>query len=420
MNIPGLAWRSLWHRRATAGLVVLSIALSVVLLLGVERLRAQARSSFAGTLSGTDLIVGARGSPVNLLLYSVFRIGDATNGVSWSSHLALRERPEVTWTVPLSLGDSHRGFPVLGTDRGYFEHYRHAGGRRLEFADGGVFDDRFDAVLGAEVARRLGYRIGDRLTLAHGAGRVSFMRHADKPFVVRGILAPTATPVDRTVHVSLAGLDAVHEGWPAGHAARRGHESHHHESHRHEATHEAVTAILVGLRRPGQVLHLQRAINEFEHEPLLAILPALTLQQLWDLLAVGEHLLLGVAALVVVCGGLATMTALLTGLNERRREMAILRALGASPRAIFGLVLGEALLLTVGGMLLGALLLQLLLLGGLPLLADRVGLAIPAWPPSPREAWLLGGVCCAGLCAGLVPALRVYRQSLADGMTIRL
>jgi len=232
---------------------------------------------------------------------------------------------------------------------------------------------------------------------------------------VRGILAPTATPVDRTVHVSLAGLEAVHEGWPAGRGARHGP-----EAHGEHAKHAAVTAILVGLREQVQVLHLQRAINEFEHEALLAILPSLTMQQLWDLLAVGENLLLAVGVLVVVCGGLATATALLTGLNERRREMAILRALGASPRAIFGLVLGEALLLTVGGMLVGVLLLQALLLGALPLLADRVGFAIPAWPPSPREAWLLVGVCGAGLCAGLVPAVRVYRQSLADGMTIRL
>ncbi len=414
MNIPRLACHSLWHRRVTASLVVLSIALSVVLLLGVERLRSNARASFSGTLSGTDLIVGARGSSVNLLLYSVFRIGDATNGVSWSSYLALRERPEVAWTVPLSLGDSHRGFPVLGTDQAYFEHYRHAGGRRLQFAAGRAFDDRFDAVLGAEVARSLGYRVGDRLTLAHGAGRVSFMRHADKPFVVRGILAPTSTPVDRTVHVGLAGLEAVHEGWPAGAHAQHGHGAHHDAS-----TPGAVTAILVGLRAQAQVLHLQRAINEFEDEPLLAILPGLAIQQLWDLLAVGENLLLGVATLVVICGGLATMTALLTGLNERRREMAILRALGASPRAIFGLVLGESLLLTVGGIIVGAVLLQALLLGALPLLAGHVGFAIPGWPPSAREAWLLGGVCGAGLIAGLVPAWRVYRQSLADGMTIR-
>lgn len=415
MNVAGLAWRSLWHRRFTAGLVVLSVALSVVLLLGVERIRSNARAGFTQTLSGTDLIVGARGSPVNLLLYSVFRIGDATNSVAWSSYLALREWPEIAWMVPLSLGDSHRGFPVLGTDQGYFEHYRHAGGKRLEFAAGGRFDDRFDAVLGAEVARRLGYRLGDRLTLAHGAGRVSFMHHADQPFVVRGILAPTATPVDRTVHVSLAGIEAVHEAWPTGRPAHHGHGGHHDAS-----TPEAVTAILVGLRAQGRILHVQRAINEFEHEPLLAILPALTLQQLWDLLAVGENLLLGVATLVVACGGLATMTALLTGLNERRREMAILRALGASPGAIFGLVLGEALLLTLTGAAVGALLLQVLLSGALPLLGDRVGFAIPGWPPSPLEPLLLGGVCAVGLLAGLVPALRVYRQSLADGMTIRL
>ena len=376
-----LARKSLWNRRSTAGLVVLSIALSVVLLIGVERLRTDARANFTQTLSGTDLIVGARGSAVNLLLYSVFRVGDATNNVSWQSYRALQARPDIAWTVPLSLGDSHRGFRVLGTDTAYFAHYRHGGGRQLRFAAGTAFDDLFDAVLGADVAHHFGYRVGDTLTLAHGAGRHSFAEHADKPFVVCGILAPTGTPVDRTVHVGLSGIEAIHADWIAGGpipglklsaAAVR----------KRALTPKSITAVLVGLKSGTQVFAVQRAINEFEAEPLMAILPALTMQQLWDVLAVGETVLLGVAALVVVCGLLAMMTALMTGLNERRREMAILRALGARHIDIVGLVLGEALLLTVAGIALGLLLLQALLLCGLPWLNQRVGLGLTGWPPS--------------------------------------
>ncbi len=419
MSMLTLARKSVWNRRSTAALVVLSIALSVVLLLGVERLRTDARASFTDTLSGTDLIVGARGSAVNLLLYSVFRIGDATNNVSWRSYLALAARPEVAWTVPLSLGDSHRGFRVLGTEVSYFEHYRHAGGTPLRFAAGAVFDDVFDAVLGADVARRYGYTVGDTLTLAHGAGKASFAEHADKPFVVRGILAPTGTPVDRTVHVGLRGIEAIHADWFAG-GPVPGLRLSAAEVRARALTPKSVTAVMVGLKSKTQLFNVQRAINEFSDEPLMAILPALTTQQLWDLLAVGEHVLLGVAALVVVCGLLAMMTALMTGLNERRREMAILRALGARYVQIFGLVLGEALLLTVAGIGLGLLLLQALLLLVLPLLNARVGLSIAGWPPSWHELTLLGAVLLAGFIAGLVPALRVYRYSLADGLTIKL
>lgn len=419
MNTFVLAGRSLWNRRQAAILVTLSIALSVVLLLGVERLRHAARTSFTSTLSGTDLIVGARGAAVNLLLYSVFRLGDATANVSWRSVLALAERPEVAWTVPLSLGDSHRGRRVLGTTSAYFTHYRYRDDRPLAFSAGGIFDDLFDAVLGAEVAARFGYAVGDRITLAHGAGHAHFTEHADKPFVVRGILAPTGTPVDRTVHVSLEAIEAIHADWFAGGPVPGLHLTPAQVRQR-TLTPKAVTAVLVGLKSRTQVFGVQRAVNEFDGEPLMAILPGLTLQQLWDVLAVGERVLLGIAALVVTCGLISMLTALMTGLDERRREMAILRALGARPRDVFVLLLGEALLLTLAGMVVGGMLLQLTFAFGLPLLSERTGLAIAGWPPTPREAALLAALLVAGVLAGLWPALRVYRQSLADGLTLRL
>jgi len=144
--IFALAVKSLRNRKFTAALTVLSIALAVVLLLGVERIRSEARESFASTISGTDLIVGARSSPVHLLLYSVFRIGNATNNVTWDSYRTLAGWPEVAWTIPLSLGDSHRGYRVLGTTQDYFEHFRYARDRRLELARGKRFFGAFVGV----------------------------------------------------------------------------------------------------------------------------------------------------------------------------------------------------------------------------------------------------------------------------------
>ena len=419
MNILRLAAKSIWNRRLTALLVVLSIAIGVSLLLGVERLRVQARTSFSQTLSGTDLIVGARGGAINLLLYSVFRMGDATNNVSWRTAEAIAAWPDVAWTVPLSLGDSHRGYRVLGTTTAYFDHYQYGQRQPLRLAAGAPFAGVFDAVLGAEVAAQLGYRVGSEIALAHGAGKVSFMQHADKPFKVVGILAPTGTPVDRTVHVSLQGIEAVHVDWLGG-APLPGHGKTAEQVQAMTLTPKTVTAVLVGLKSKLRVFNVQRAINDYRDEPLLAILPALTTQQLWDLLSVGEQALLAISALAVVCGLLVMLTALITGMNERRREMAILRALGARPSQVFLLLVGEALLLTLCGILAGVLLLQLALGVGLPLLGGQLGLTIAAWPPSARELAMLGGVLLAGVLGGALPALRVYRLSLADGLTLRI
>jgi len=217
-----LALRSLRNRRATAFLTVLAIAVSVALLLGVQKLRTAAREGFANTVSGVDLIVGARTGPLDLLLFSVFRVGDAMANVSWASYQKIAHHPDVEWTIPISLGDSHRGFRVLGTTLDYFRHYRFAGTHPLEFASGGPFVGLYDAVLGAEVARALGYRLGDPIVVAHGLGDVSFAEHRDKPFRVVGILARTGTPVDRAVHVTLEAITAIHEDWQGGVRTPRG------------------------------------------------------------------------------------------------------------------------------------------------------------------------------------------------------
>lgn len=419
MDLLMLAARSLWNRRLTSALVVLSIALSVALLLGVERLHTQTRTSFTNTLSGTDLIVGARGSPINLLLYSVFRMGDPTNNVRWSSYQAIAADPLVAWTVPLSLGDSHRGFRVLGTTPAYFQHYRYGRSQPLRLAEGRPFAAVFDAVLGAEVADRLGYRLGQSVIIAHGAAEVSFALHDDKPFQVVGILAHTGTPVDATVHIGLDGMEAIHADWRGG-APMPGMRLSAEQVRRLDLTPKTITVVLVGLQSRTTVFRVQRQINEFTAEPLLAILPGLTLQQLWTVLALAENALLVISGLAVLVSFTVMLTALLTGLNERRREMAILRAVGAGPGHVFALMLGESLTLALSGALLGVLLLQAGLLLAGPLLEARLGLIIAGWPPSPRELILLAAVLGGGLLAGLIPAWRAYRYSLADGMTLRV
>lgn len=419
MAILSLAWKSLANRRFTALLTVLSIALSVTLLVGVERLRTEARASFANTLSGTDLIVGARGGPVQLLLYAVFRIGDATNNISWQSVQDIAAHPRVAWTVPISLGDSHRGFRVLGTTRDYFAHYRHGRDRRLTIARGQPFADLYDAVLGAEVADELGYRLDDEIIIAHGAGKVSFAMHDDKPFRVVGILARTGTPVDRTVHVSLEAIEAIHVDWQSG-APTPGLSVSADQARAMDLTPKAITAALVGLKSKIATFQVQRFINEYPEEPLLAILPGVALSQLWNLIAVAENALLIVSAFVVVVGLFGMLTALLTSLNERRREMAILRSVGARPWHVFALIIGEAGFLTLIGALAGMALLHLALIAGQPVIESQFGIFVPLGWPTNHEWILLGAMVSAGFLVGAIPSYRAYRLSLADGLSVRV
>jgi putative ABC transport system permease protein len=411
-----LALASLRARALTVGLTILSIALAVALFLGVEQVRTGARASFADTISGTDLIVGARSGAVQLLLYSVFRIGNATNNVTWASFQDIATRPEVDWIVPISLGDSHRQFRVMGTTPEFFERYRYRGDRTLAFAQGTGLADLYDTVIGADVAAALGYAIGDPIVVAHGLA--SFTEHDDQPFRVSGILAKTGTPVDRTVIVSMEAIEAIHVDWGTGGripgqttpvAVIRG----------MDLTPTAITAALVGVRSRLQVFGLQRWINEYPEEPLLAILPGVALQELWGIVGVAETALIGVSAMVVVTALIGMMAMIFSSLSERRREMAILRAMGARPGTILGLLVLEAVLMAAIGAALGLALLYAALALARPWVDAAFGLWLPIDPPSAREAWTLAAVVGAAALASLLPALRAYRLSLADGMMVR-
>lgn len=414
-----LALKSLRNRKLTTLLTIASIALSVTLLLGVERIRKEAKTSFSKTISGTDLIVGARTGPVQLLLYAVFRIGNATNNISWRSYQEIGQNPNILWTVPISLGDSHRGYRVMGTTTDYFSYFRFAGGRQLALSEGRVFEGIFDAVLGADVAQALNYRLAENIVIAHGAGKVSLIKHDDKPFQVVGILEKTGTPVDQTIHVMLEGIEAIHFDWQDG-APIPGRSTSAGKVLTMDLSPKAITAFFVGLKSRIAAFGVQRQVNQYRAEPLLAILPGVALQELWDLIGVAENALLAVSGFVVIVGLCGMLIALMTSLNERRREMAILRSVGARPLHVFSLIVGESTLLTLAGIIAGVGLLYTLLIACQPLILSRFGLFISIGGISAYELALMGIVSLAGVLIGMLPGYQIYRYSLADGMTIRL
>ncbi len=408
-NALTLVFKSLMNRRATAALTVASIAVSAALLSVVDRVRTDTQSSFANTISGADLIIGARSGDLNLLLYSVFRIGNPTNNIAWSSYEKIGARPEVDWTIPISLGDAHRGYRVLGTDLGYFDHYRYADRRPLAFLKGGPFTAPTDAVIGAEVAEQLGYDVGREIVVSHGLADTSFLTHDEDPFTVSGILARTGTPVDRTVHISLSGMDLIHSNGDGDRVAMpiAGYEP------------GAITAFLVGLESKTSIFALQRYVNEFEDEPMTAVIPGVALQQLWGLIRVAEYALLGVSAMVVLASVLGLLATLLVSLNERRREMSVLRSVGARPGHIFALLLSEAATLAFLGALSGLLLIQLGILAIRPFALSEFGIQLSVGLRA-FDLYVLTGILVIAVLVSIIPAWRAYRNSLADGLTVRL
>jgi putative ABC transport system permease protein len=417
-----VALRSAWNRRGTLSLVVMSVALSTLLLLGVERIRSDVRENFSQSVSGTDLIVGARTGSMQLLLYAVFRVGGATNNVRMDSLREVAKHRAVAWMVPLSLGDSHRGFPVLATTTEYFERFLYGDRQPLALAQGrpfaGTLDGLYEAVIGAEVADALGYRLGQHITLSHGSGLIPGAEHADKPFTVVGVLTRTGTPVDRTVHISLEAMEAIHLDWVAG-MPMPGMKIAPEQARKFDLAPKQVTAALIGLKSRAAVFAVQRSIADYTAEPLMAVLPGVALDELWDVVGVGERALLAMSAMVAFVSLAGLVAVVLAGLNERRRELAVLRAVGAGPRHVLALLATEGALLTLAGVLLGTAVAALSVLLAAPILQQQFGISLRAGAPTAAQWGLLGAVLAAGMLASLVPGWRAYRLSLADGLSPR-
>ncbi len=418
MAILSLAIKSFRNRKFTTGLTIVSIALSVMLLLGIEKIRLGAQNSFTNTISGTDLIIGARSNAVQLLMSSVFHIGNAGNNLSRRSYRYINKHPQVKWTIPVSLGDSHKGYRVVGTTAQFYQQFRYANAQQLHLSDGNWFGGNLEAVVGAEVAAELTYQPGEQIIIAHGAGDESFITHADKPFHIAGILKATGTPVDRAVYVSLKSINSIHQDLDAS-------EHNHdplmmHDDETQATKQNDISAVLVGLNSRTAAIGMQRQVNEYAQEPLTAILPGVVLLEIWQMMSMVETILLTVSAMVAVVGLFSMLIILMTSLHERRREMAILRSLGARPTHIFSLIMGEAIFLTLLAIILGVAMVYGLMVVIQPWLESQFGLYLVISWPTLTELILLSIIAGCGCIVGLIPGIRIYRYSLVDGMTIRV
>ena len=392
-----LAFQSLLDRKGSVIVSLVAMAVSIFVLLGVEHIRHQAKDSFANTVSGTDLIVGARTGSLNLLLYSVFRIGTPTNNISWQSYKKISLDPKVKWSIPISLGDSHKGFRVLGTTSDYFKYFSYGQQHHLDFDKGNTLNNTFDVVLGSAVAAKLNYKLGDKLVLAHGIAKTSFRLHDKSPFTVTGILAPTGTPVDNTVHVTLQGIEAIHTKVPQNKQAN--------------LTPQSITAFMLGLESKITTFKIQRNINNYKGEPLLAILPGVALSELWQAMSILENTLLLVSILVFASACLGVSAMLLSSIRERRQEIHLLRVIGASPTFLFLLIELEALLIALASVVIGGGFLVACLLFSQEYVMPHFGLYISANIFSKGNVYLIFIMLIASMLIAVIPSFIGYIRS---------
>ena len=459
----GVAYQSLLYRLSGVALAIAAVAISVFVLLSVEHVRNEARSSFASTVSNVDLIVGARTGEINLLLLSIFRIGNPTANISWESVEEISEQPNVEWVVPISLGDSHKNFRVVGTSAEFFDRYKYGQSEPLVFKSGERFTNTLDVVVGTHVATDLAYGLGDELVLSHGMADTSFTHHDQVTFVVSGVLATTGTPVDNALFVSLEAIEAIHADQDSEHhdahadhdehAESERHDehadhdehAHHEESEHHDehadhdehAHHEAsehhdkaeehgqhaandhhhqhdhppigtVTAILVGLDSAAFTLQVQRWVNEFADEALLAILPGFALAQLWSLVGGVENVLRGISILVFISALFGLNAMMLASMRERKREIEILRSIGAPSRFIVALLIIESMLIVTVGIILAVTGLLCAIALANNLLASELGLALSLQIFYPSSMIALGLIYLTTLILSLVPAWKAY------------
>jgi len=416
-----LALKSLWNRKLTAFLTITSVALSLALLLSVERTQRSAQEGFTQSISQVDLLVGARTGPLNLILYTVFNMGNASNNISWESYQDLKKHPTVAWTIPYSLGDGHRGYRVVATDENFYEHYRFRGDKKIELLDGAPALGIWDVVIGSEVQQKLKYKVGDPVVVAHGVTRgEGIQMHEDKPFRVSGILKPTGTAIDQSLYVSLYGMEAIHIDWQTGAAPAKGKETPQASITKDNLPIHQITAFFLRTQTRIETLQLQREINNYKEEPLMAIIPGATLSDLWRGLSQIERVL-KVISLMVMAVGLASMvSSLLASLNERRREMSILRAIGASPSRITFLLVFESALITALGILIG---LAIELSGFFILeswLEEKFGFYSVGAAITTTDIVYMLATFGVGILVGLIPAIRATRLALKDGLSVRV
>lgn len=398
MNLATVSASYLRARALNTVLNVLLLALGIATITLLMLASAQFEERMHRDARGIDLVVGAKGSPMQIILSSIYQIDVPTGNIPWKQAQELTKHRGVKRALPLAMGDNYRGFRIVGTNHEYVAHYG------AELRDGKLWGAPLEAVLGSEVAAQTGLTTGATFVGAHGMRGDSEHMHEQNPYRVVGVLRPTGTVVDRIVLTDVASLWAVHaDQYEIKDVARIA------ELLPEEG--RELTALLIQYSSPLAAAVLPRYVNA--NSDMQAASPAYETARLFTIIGVGVDVLRGFALVLILSAGLSVFIALYNALEERRYDLAIMRALGATPRRLMALLLFEGLLLAVIGAVIG------LILGHL--LTELLGFAlkranqpeVTGWVWHPGELWLIVLAVVVGVVAALLPAWRAYRADIA-------
>jgi putative ABC transport system permease protein len=418
MSLFGLSLAYLRARALNAALNLLLLALGIGTIVLLILFSAKLEERLTRDARGIDLVIGAKGSPLQLILSSVYQADVPTGNIPLAEAERWAQHPLVERAIPLALGDNLAGFRIVGTEHAYALHYGAAP------AAGRLWQAPFEATLGATVAADTGLKVGDRFVGSHGLGGGA--EHGAHPYTVVGVLAPSASVLDRLVLTPIASVWEVHGMTPhEEHAEHEAHEEHEEDEHGAEVESAAIrpgrpleiTSLLLRYRSPLGAVQLPRLVNQ--ESALQAASPALESARLLSLIGIGLETVRAFGLLLVVSAGLGVLIALTNAMQERRYDLAVMRTLGASRRTLFAQPLLEALILATGGALLGLLLGHGVaeLLGWLLPEARDVGLTGLLWRT--EELYLVLLALGVGVLAALIPAIQAYRTDIAATLASR-
>ena len=435
-----LVIKSIVNRWLSCFLIILTLSSSISLFFIVTRIQESVKTSFQNTVSGVDSVVSARGGDLQILLNTVFLIGQPSQTIKWETFKNIQSNEDVNFSIPITLGDSHRGYKVVGTNNEYFEKIKYSRKRSLIFEQGTGFSGVFDVVLGSAVAEKLDYSLGSSIAISHGLSEAgathSFIDieddhaeheehdsehedHSDHEitgFEVAGILTPTGTPIDNAVYIHITGYEAIHKGWIGNQKVAKVSLKDILEADLEPKT---ISAVFVSLKNRTKLFQFQREINSYNPEALTAVMPGITLSRLWKLTGNVDKAFKIITAFIILIALLGMMSMTIAGLNSRRREMAILRSVGASPGNIVGLLLSESVLISILSCILGYLLMIFIFYFGKTYLENSYGIFLEGYSLKNYDIKIIIAIVITSLLATIIPAIQIYRNTLRDGLSVK-
>jgi putative ABC transport system permease protein len=412
--ITKLAWRNIWFKPLNTILSIILLTSSVAIITVLILLEKQFEEKFTNNLDGIDLVMGAQGSPLQLILSSIYQVDAPTGNISLDSAKVWMQNPMVGKAIPLAFGDNYKGFKILGTTQDYLNHFK------VEFSEGKTFDKNFEVVIGNEIAQKLSLNVGDEFFGSHGDSEEGEI-HDHYAYRVVGIAKPTGKVVDNLILCTIPSVWQMHH---QGHEnPAHGEEGHIHEEGDEHEHHEAadltmdepgmeITSVLLQMRNPMAKLTWQRIIPQ--NTKMQAASPAIEINRLFTLFGVGIDALRYLAYGIMLISGISIFIALFNTLKERKTEFALLRVSGAKRRQLLALVLIESLLLCLVGFIFGTILGRIALV-----LISKSSEADFKLSFNPyefiwnKEGWLLALTLIVGIVAALIPAIKAYSLNIS-------